>query len=204
MDPVLFWAFLVTTSIFVLVPGPSVALASAQAVRFGRRAALVTVAGDALGTIVHIIVATAGLRALIGLSEIVLPWLQIAGGLYIIWLAWQNWQHRNNSTVSPAADATFWTGFFACVSNPKAIAFFVALFPGFISLEHSVAFQALVYGGVFLVLDAASILIYAFLAEATFRRTISRWLRIELANSLGLFGVGIAMIVKGYRELPGR
>ncbi|MEM1235498.1 MAG: LysE family translocator [Pseudomonadota bacterium] len=204
MDPVLFWAFVATTLVFTTVPGPSVALASAQAVRFGRRAAFMTVAGDALGTVVHIVIATLGLRALIGLSEVVLPWLQIAGGAYILLLALQGLRPCDAAAPPPAARATFWTGFFACVTNPKAIAFFVALFPGFISPEHGVVFQVLVYGTIFLVIDAASILIYALLAEAAFRRTVSRWFRVELLSSMGLFGVGLAMVIKGYRELPGR
>lgn len=203
MDPILLTAFCATTLIFVTVPGPSVALASAQAVRFGRRAALWTVAGDALGTMLHIVVATIGLQVLIGLSEAILPWLQIAGGLYILWLAVQSLKHSGPSG-HPAERATFWTGFFACVTNPKAIAFFVALFPGFISAEHSIMLQAFVYGAVFLVLDAAFIIGYAFLAEATFRTALSRWFRIETFSGLGLAGVGLAMVWKGYRDLPGR
>ncbi len=204
MDPVLLWAFIATTLIFTLVPGPSVALASAQAVRFGRRAALVTVAGDALGTVVHIVIATAGLQLLIGLSDRVLPWLQIAGGAYIVWLAIQSLRHTSTDARNPAARATFWTGFFACVTNPKAIAFFVALFPGFISTEHSVVLQAVVYGAIFLVIDAALILAYALVAEVTFRKTVRRWMSVEMLSGLGLFGVGALMIAKGLREIPGR
>ncbi|MEL6608839.1 MAG: LysE family translocator [Pseudomonadota bacterium] len=204
MDPVLLWAFIGTTLIFTSLPGPSVALASAQAVRFGKRAAFVTVAGDALGTVVHIVIATLGLRALIGLSDAILPLLQIAGGAYILWLSLQSLRSRAGDVAHPAERATFWTGFFACVTNPKAIAFFVALFPGFISPEHSVAVQAFVYGAIFLVLDAVSIVAYALVAEVTFRRTLRRWLRVEVLSGLGLAGVGAAMVLKGWRELPGR
>lgn len=202
MDPILLWAFIGTTLIFTLVPGPSVALASAQAVRFGKRAALVTVAGDALGTVVHIVIATLGLRVLIGLSEAILPWLQVAGGLYLLWLAVQSLRAHGSDTVHPAHRATFWTGFFACVTNPKAIAFFVALFPGFISPEHSIVLQALVYGAIFLILDAALILAYALAAEVTFRRVARRWISVEALSALGLAGVGLGMIIKGWREIP--
>lgn len=57
MDCLLFLAFLTTTLLFVAIPGPSVAFASAQAVKHGTRAAIITVAGDALGTVVHVVVA---------------------------------------------------------------------------------------------------------------------------------------------------
>lgn len=82
MDDLLFLAFLTTTLLFVMIPGPSVAFASAQAVKHGTRAAIITVAGDALGTVVHIVVAVGSLSALMALSALVLPFLQIAGGFH--------------------------------------------------------------------------------------------------------------------------
>jgi Co/Zn/Cd efflux system component len=90
MDFLLFAAFLTTTLLFVAVPGPSVAFASAQAVKHGSRAAVVTVAGDALGTMVHIIVAVGSLTALMALATLVLPFLQIVGGLFIVYMAYRS------------------------------------------------------------------------------------------------------------------
>lgn len=205
LDPILFFSFLTTTLLFVAVPGPSVAFATAQAMRHGPQAAYIAVAGDALGTMIHITVAVAGLTALVALSELILPFLQIAGGAFILIIAW----HSFTNIGKPMADApkrsnraTFWTGFFACVTNPKAIVFFVALFPAFISADHSILLQGIVYGGVFIVLDGLSILAYALLTSAAVKRTTSRWMNANLLSGLGLFSVGIAMIVKGCRAVP--
>ncbi|MEM9331082.1 MAG: LysE family translocator [Pseudomonadota bacterium] len=205
MDPVLFIAFLTTTLAFLVVPGPSVAFATAQAVRHGPRAACVAVAGDALGTMVHVSVAVVGLTALVALSELVLPFLQILGGFFILWMAWgafKNIGKTNEHTTLPSDRTTFWAGFFACVTNPKAIVFFVALFPAFISPEHNVFLQGAVYGGIFIVLDAISILAYALLTTAAVNRTTSRWVNADFLSGLGLTGVGIAMVIKGYRSIP--
>lgn len=212
MDPVLFVAFLTTTLVFLAAPGPSVAFATAQALRHGRRAAFVAVAGDALGTVVHITIVALGLSLLIGLSEVVLPFLQIAGGTFIVFMAvqsfraaWRSKRGPHDASVIPPARtdrATFWAGFFACVTNPKAIVFFVALFPAFMSPEHSVALQSLVYGAVFLVLDAISILTYALATTYAVERTAARWVNADVLSGLGLSGVGIAMIVKGWRAIP--
>lgn len=205
MDPVLFVAFLTTSLVFLATPGPSVAFATAQALRHGPRAAYIAVAGDALGTVVHISVAVAGLTALVALSELVLPVLQIAGGIFILFMAVQAFRNIGRPVkAAPARSdrATFWAGFFACVANPKAIVFFVALFPAFISADHNVLLQGIVYGAVFIVLDAVSILTYALLTTAAVRRTASRWLSVEFLSGLGLCGVGFGMIVKGYRALP--
>lgn len=205
MDPVLFLAFLTTTLMFVAVPGPSVAFATAQALRSGPRAAYIAVAGDALGTLVHVAVAVGGLTVLIALSEQILPILQIIGGCFILFMAWQSFRHmsQSNDVVPIRSDAgTFWAGFFACVTNPKAIVFFVALFPAFISSQHSVLVQSAVYGAVFITLDAISILAYALLTRAAVKRVTSRWLNVDLLSGLGLLGVGIAMIIKGWRAIP--
>ena len=205
MDFLLFAAFLSTTLLFVAVPGPSVAFASAQAVKYGGRAAVATVAGDALGTMVHIIIAVGSLTALMALSTMVLPFLQIVGGLFIVYMAYRSVRdahHPVTAQLKTSGKATFWAGFFACVTNPKAIVFFAALFPAFISPEHSVIVQSLIYAVIFIVLDAVSILGYALLAMYAVKRTTSRWLNVDILSGIGLFGVGVTMIFKGYRAIP--
>lgn len=205
MDYLLFIGFLTTTLLFVAVPGPSVAFASAQAVKHGTRAAIITVLGDALGTIVHIIIAVESLTVILKLSALVLPFLQICGGIFIIFMAYRSFKDAHQKTtniIMTKNSVTFWAGFFACVTNPKAIVFFIALFPGFISPEHNIIVQSAIYGAVFLVIDAVSILAYALLTMHAVKRTTSRWMKAELISGLGLLGVGIAMIVKGYRAIP--
>ncbi len=204
MDIALLLAFLTTTLLFVAVPGPSVAFATAQALRHGQRGACITVAGDALGTVVHITIAASSLTALIAVSDLILPPLQIVGGIFILYLAYQSFfgANKGGGAVKASDRASFWAGFFACVSNPKAIVFFVALFPAFISPEHSVLVQSVVYGAIFLVLDALSILAYALFTLHTVNRTKSRWLNADTLSGLGLTGVGVAMMVKGYKAIP--
>jgi threonine/homoserine/homoserine lactone efflux protein len=204
MDPVLFFSFLAATMLIVATPGPAVALASSQAVRFGPRAALTTVAGDATGTVVHIVISVIGLQTLIGFSEVILPYLQMAGGMFILYMAWDSFRSATRNSAAPqvATRATFFAGFFSCVTNPKAIVFFVALFPGFISPDLNVLTQSLIYGAIFVALDAAFILGYALLAMRTFRKVASPKLNIEHISGLGLFGVGLVLITKGYRALP--
>lgn len=203
MDPVLFASFIAATAVIVGLPGPSCALASAQAVRRGSRAAGITIAGDALGTAVHIIIAVASLQALIGLADFVLPFLQIAGGLFVIYLAYQSYLAapvRTDTSEHSAGASVFWAGFFACVTNPKAIVFFIALFPSFISPEFSIVQQSLIYGAIFITLDAASIWIYAMLAQRLVKRAGTR-VNIDKLSGLGLFGVGLLLVVKGVKEI---
>ena len=116
---------------------------------------------------VHITIAASSLTALIALSDLILPPLQIIGGLFVLFMAYQSFAaafRRQPETRIRAQKVSFWAGFFACVSNPKAIVFFVALFPAFISPDHSVLLQTLVYGAVFLILDAISLYVFALFA----------------------------------------
>ncbi|GIT92814.1 lysine transporter LysE [Jannaschia pagri] len=202
MDPTLFFSFLLATLAIAATPGPSVALATSQALRGGRRAMYWAVAGDALGTMVHIAVAVAGLRVLIGLADQVLPALQLAGGAYILWLAWRAWHDTGESLPHDHDRRAFLSGFFACVTNPKAIVFFVALFPGFIAPDLNVVAQSLVYGAVFIAVDATSILAYALLTVRAVRSPLAARIPIHRISACGLAGVGALLIWKGWRDLP--
>ncbi len=206
MDPILFASFMIATFLIVIPPGPSVALASSQAVRHGPRAAVLTVMGDALGSVVHILIAVIGLNVLIGIADVVLPFLQMLGGGFILYLAYQSFFGSADDASQPRGlgpdRSAFLSGFFACVTNPKAIVFFVALFPGFISPDLHIGFQSLVYGAIFVTLDAMSILVYAMLARALVRSAIAPRIDIDKISGLGLFGVGAMMVVKGYRAIP--
>ena len=145
MDLSLFLSFLAATMVIVITPGSTVALASSKAVKFGPHAAFVTVLGDALGTATQIVIAVMGLQILVSVASEILPFIQIAGGIYIIFLGYQSLvsKDHSNQIIPPQSRAGghFWAGFFVCVSNPKSIIFFAALFPGFISQELNVWFQ---------------------------------------------------------------
>lgn len=205
MDPILFAGFLTATLLLVASPGPSCALASSQAIKHGKRAAVLCVLGDALGTVVHITIAVISLKALIGAAAIVLPFLQIAGGGFILYLAYKSYfgaKHEPETVVLTADRSAFLAGFFACVTNPKAIVFFVALFPGFISPDLHIGVQTLVYGTIFVLLDAASILGYAMLARYLVNSHLAPRVDIDKISGLGLGAVGLLLVFKGYKSLP--
>lgn len=201
MDPTLFASFLAATFVIVATPGSTVALASTKAVRYGPGAALITVMGDALGTATQILMAVLGLQALIVLADQVLPILQLAGGAYIAVLGYRSFfqQSDESSVAEPefAHRGHFWTGFLVCISNPKSIIFFIALFPSFISQSLNVPFQALVYGTVFVLLDALFIMSYAFLAMRAFRSVRGGAFSVAKVSGVGLMLVGGLLVYSG-------
>lgn len=205
MDQRLFLGFMAATLAIMVTPGPSVALATSQAMRYGPRAAFVTVAGDALGSVVHIVIATLGLRFLIEVASSVLPWLQVAGGGYILYLAYQSFRavdepHAGEERSSTGSLQAFTSGFIGCVSNPKAIIFFAALFPGFIDPDRNILLQSAVYGIIFISLDALSIVCYAMLAVFLFKSSVKK-LSYNTLSAIGLSLIGVFLVAKGIYEV---
>ncbi len=202
MDISLFVSFLVATMVIVITPGSTVALASSKAVKFGSHAAFITVLGDALGTATQIVIAVLGLQILVSVAADVLPYMQILGGLYIMYLGYQSFNEvdHEDETIVRLKDRSghFWAGFFVCISNPKSIIFFIALFPGFISQELNIVFQSLVYGTVFVLLDAMFIMGYSMLAIKAFNSRVGNSISVSKASGLGLMIVGTLLCWNGY------
>ncbi|MEP4476141.1 MAG: LysE family translocator, partial [Lentilitoribacter sp.] len=169
------------------------------------RAAFITILGDALGTTTQIVVAVMGLQILVGIASEILPYMQILGGLYIIFLGFQSIMDNSSETFQTEdvkqrrkeARGHFWTGYLVCISNPKSIIFFIALFPGFISQELNIVFQSVVYGVVFVVLDAMFIMGYSMLAIKTFNSQVGSKLKINVVSGVGLSLVGALLIWNG-------
>ena len=201
LNETLLLGFIIATLLVVATPGPSVVLASSQAMRFGMKAATLTAIGDALGTICHILIATLGLQMIIHYADSVLSWLQIVGGVYLLYLAYQSMKAKDDITSAEFSSNSdlkiIASGFIACVSNPKAIVFFMALFPGFIDPSYTVSTQSFVYGVIFVVLDVICILGYAIFFTYIFKKSFSDKLNFNVVSGIGLFAVATILIMRG-------
>ena len=201
LNETLLLGFIIATLLVVATPGPSVVLASSQAMRFGMKAATLTAIGDALGTICHILIATLGLQMIIHYAHSVLSWLQIVGGVYLLYLAYQSMKAKDDITSAEFSSNSdlkiIASGFIACVSNPKAIVFFMALFPGFIDPSYTVSTQSFVYGVIFVVLDVICILGYAIFFTYIFKKSFSDKLNFNVVSGIGLFAVATILIMRG-------
>lgn len=206
MDISLFLSFLVATMVIVVTPGSTVALASSKAVKFGPQAAFITILGDALGTATQIVIAVLGLQILVTVAEDILPYMQILGGLYILYLGFQSYIEPEDLTEGPSFEVKrskaktghFWAGFLVCVSNPKSIIFFIALFPGFISQDYNILFQSVVYGVIFVLLDAMFIMGYSLLAIRAFNSQIASSWSVSKVSGIGLMIVGALLCWNGF------
>ncbi|MFV0524919.1 MAG: LysE family translocator [Acidimicrobiales bacterium] len=194
----------------IVVPGPSVLFVVSRAVSFGRRTALVTVLGNVVGVYAQVVLVAVGLGAIVARSIAVFTAVKLAGAGYLVWLGVQAMRHRRDAaTVEVAPErgsfrSVFLDGVVVGAANPKAIVFFAAILPQFVSPTGAPAgVQMLVLGGVFsmvaLVSDGAWGLA-AGTARTWFARSPRRLERLRAGGGLVMIGLGAQLAVTGRRD----
>ena len=170
MNPHLWIGFVGASLVMGLIPGPGVMSIVGYALGSGRRTALASVAGMAVGNLVAMSLSMAGVGALLAASAFAFAVLKWAGALYLIVLGGVAIA-RSSGPSSNAVPRTSVRPRVAFASNvalgtfhPKTIVFFVAFAPQFVSPDHSYAVQA-------------TILIATFSAVVGSTDTCMPWLR---------------------------
>ena len=168
-DSTALWLFSLAALALLAIPGPAVLYIVVQSAEQGRRAGLASVAGVHLGTLVHIVAASAGLSALIVASSVGFSAVKYAGAAYLVYLGIRKWLERD-----PPAEVergreplrrAFARGMVVNVLNPKTALFFFALLPQFVDTSRGgVWSQVLVLGLVLAGLGLVSDSLYALAA----------------------------------------
>ena len=161
------WTIYVATVLALMsTPGPSQLLMLSNSAEHGFRRGLATAAGDLSANALQMLAAGLGLAAVIAASAqalVVIKWLGVA---YLIWLgARMILRARPEAPGMEAATrvslrALWVQGFLTSAANPKAVVFFAALFPQFITPEAAFWPQFLVLSATYLVLDGAFLSAY--------------------------------------------
>lgn len=161
-----------------LSPGPNGLLALTHGALHGRRKALYTIFGGAVGFTAVIALSMFGIGALLKAS---LTWLTVmkwVGGAYLVWLGIQVWRSPpigievRGSAEPTAGWGLFQQGALSALTNPKGILFFAAFLPQFVDPARSLLVQFLVMAGTFAAIEVAT---EVFIASMAHR--ISPWLR---------------------------
>ena len=163
-------ALLVTFS-----PGPAVLLAISNAIAVGPRRAMISSMGNGFGLFIISGVAMAGMGVVLATSATAFMLLKLAGALYLVYLGIKQWRSKT-SIVADAPVAlgaanpnSFWKlfrqGLTVALTNPKAILFFSAQFPQFITPGEPVGIQFAVLTASFVACAMLAHLFYANLAR---------------------------------------
>lgn len=201
-------AFAALSFALIVVPGPSVMFVVSRGVALGRRAALLTVLGNAAGVYVQVLLVAAGLAAIVQRSVLAFTVIKFLGAAYLMWLGAQAIRHRR--ALAASVDATVAVrrartvvldGFVVGVANPKAIVFFAAILPQYVDRAGaSPALQMAALGLVFVVIALLSDGAWALAAGTArrwFTRSPRRLERLGGAGGVAMIGVGVSLAASG-------
>lgn len=204
-------AFAITAVVVIVIPGPSVLFVVGRALASGRRVALLSMLGNALGEYVQVIGVAFGVGALVEQSVAAFTVLKLAGGAYLVYLGIRTFRARRSlvaalaGSLAPASDRrSFAQGLTVGLTNPKTVVFLAAILPQFVSRSTGgVPAQILVLGAVFAAIAVLCDAVWATAAggfRAWFARSPRRLELVGGTGGLAITAVGAGLLVTGRRH----
>jgi threonine/homoserine/homoserine lactone efflux protein len=194
--------YIIAAMIIILAPGPSVLFVIARAIAWGRKVAVVTVAGNVTGAFVLSSLVAFGLGPVLQRSDLAFAAVQWGGGLYLMYLGIDAIRKRrvhaadmtNQGSIEPRVFQSIRDGFMVGVLNPKGLVFYAAVLPQFIDRDRgNVTSQLLFLGALFSILAFFSDGSWGLLAG-----TARAWLAGDASRLEKLRGTGgCVMVVLG-------
>ena len=196
-------AFAVVSFVLIVIPGPSVMFVVGRALSLGRRAALVTVAGNATGFYVQVVLVAVGLGAIVERSVAAFTLVKLVGAAYLVFLGVQAIVHRSVNAGPSIGEAAvvnhrslFIDGFVVGVANPKTIIFFAATLPQFVDRGAAPAgVQMLALGVLFAAIALVSDSVWGLAAGTARTWFVNSPRRLEMVSAAG----GVAIVGLGVR-----
>ena len=183
-------AYFVASWAIALSPGSGAVLSMSHGLAYGVRGASATILGLQAGLSVILLVAGAGVGALLVASATAFTVVKVVGAAYLMWLGWRQWRSpvaaspdssastaETPSAALPSVRQRLGIGFFTNVTNPKGIVFMVAVLPQFIDPARPLWLQLLVLLVTTIGVDLIVMHGYAFLASRA-----QRWLATARAR----------------------
>lgn len=196
----LWLTFVAASTALVLIPGPTVLLVLSYAISQGKRVAVASATGVALGDLVAMSLSLAGLGALVLASAALFTVLKWVGAIYLIYLGIKLLRSAPADGLEAVAKSkavtsggVYWHAAAVTALNPKSIAFFIAFVPQFVAVNQPLLPQFTILIATFVGIAAVNALAYALLADRL-RQTIKKpgvitW--ITRGGGAVLIGMGI-------------
>jgi threonine/homoserine/homoserine lactone efflux protein len=204
--------FLATAS-----PGPAVFKAMQNGALHGIRLSLIGIIGNICALAIVSTLSVSGVSALLLKSAFLFSALKLCGAGYLIWLGIKMLKtSTSNASVQFSAETTsaqtcidpkrtlhrvlFWESFFVGISNPKAILFFAALFPQFMTVDQNLLLQCIGLSVTFFICSFLSLSFYAVIsskARKNFKNSaLNKWINRVFGSLMIGFGVALGANAK--------
>jgi homoserine/homoserine lactone efflux protein len=198
--------FAATEFLLSLAPGPAVLLVVGQGMRSGFSSSVKGGLGILTGNAVYFTLSAFGLGAVLLASAKMFTIIKYAGVAYLVYLGVQMILTKAESEgdtlirqMPPNKSfKLFSQGLITQLSNPKAIVFFTALLPQFVTpAKGNVTLQFLTLGVVSIAIELPILLLYGWLAERGQKLLPTRW--VTFPDRIGgafLVATGISLALK--------
>ncbi|RXT06345.1 LysE family translocator [Ammoniphilus sp. CFH 90114] len=147
-------SYIIVSIMIVLIPGQDMLFVLTQSISSGNKAGIKTVLGSITGTLVHTILAAAGLSIIFQKSIVAFNILKFVGVIYLLYLAIQSFREKGTIALQPQNGSSrgyFKKGMIMNLSNPKVAIFFLTFLPQFVDPTRGHAgVQMLLFGFIFI------------------------------------------------------
>ena len=175
MDWHVWLAYFLAAWLIALSPGSGAVLSMSHGLQYGVRQTTATIVGLQIGLASILLVAGAGVGALLLASTTAFMIVKVLGAGYLIWLGVKQWRAPVDGAASDAAAPSepaglsvrqrLLRGALTNATNPKGIVFMVAVLPQFIDPNKPLALQLAILLVTTLAVDSVVMHGYAFLAS---------------------------------------
>ena len=177
MFPVNYFLYLQIIIFLFITPGTPRIVIVSHSVNYGVRKCLWTALGDISANTVQMVLVVFVIGNFLSNNPQILNVLKWAGVVYLFYLAYDTYKSKISSITpgennSKSIFSFFKDGFLVAGTSPKAWAFFPLIFPQFLDFNSSYYAQFLILMFTYVILDFASLMGYAIVAEK-----IVKWLK---------------------------
>jgi len=199
-------AFAALSLVMIVIPGPSVLFTIGRALTVGRREALLSVAGNALGAYLQVVAVACGVGVVVERSAAVFTVVKLAGAAYLVYLGVRAIRHRRKVTDALAESVSrigparaLRDGVIVGVTNPKTIVFMVVALPQFTDGTA----QMLLLGALFPLIAVLCDSVWAFAAATArtwFARSPRRLAAVGGTGGLMMIGLGATLALTNRKD----
>ena len=201
MDWHVWLAYFLAAWLIALSPGSGAVLSMSHGLQYGVRQTTATIVGLQIGLASILLVAGAGVGALLLASTTAFMVVKVLGAGYLIWLGVKQWRAPVDGAASDAAAPSepaglsvrqrLLRGALTNATNPKGIVFMGAVLPQFINPKQPLALQLAILLVTTLAVDSVVMHGYAFLASRL--RALMQSVRARRAQNRVFGGVLMGM-----------
>lgn len=181
--------FALAVLVLVISPGPNMIYLISRSITQGKKAGLISLTGVIAGFVFHIIMASAGLTAILFAVPLAYSILKIAGVSYLLYMAYKSIgpNSRNIFEIKSKLQQDkpgklFRIGFLTNVLNPKVAIFYISFFPQFIKPGYgSIMTQSLQLGATHIIICFSVQFIIVLMASkaALFFSGKPSWIKLQ-------------------------